>query len=358
MQHRIIGFDLARAWAIFGMYVVNFNVVFGDYQSETLLGQFLHLFNGNSSTVFVTLAGMGVSLLTYRLSADVEQKREWRSLISRRSWFLFVLGMLLYLWWPADILHFYGGYMHLAAWCLFLSNRKLLLMVGGFVLGFHLLFVIFPYDKGWNFDTLVYTDFWTPLGFMRNTLYNGWNPIFPWAAYFFLGMWLGRLNWSDQRVQNRLLGAAFVVFACIETLIFIAGKGLFGPDLGFFFTSDYLPPFLPFLLSTASVSVMLIVIWIKIGMRFGSTRLAQILAATGRMTLSHYILHLTLGMLALAALTGRPFEATLQREKGLMPIYILVFALAWFVLSLVFSWWWQKRYKNGPFESLMRKIAG
>ncbi len=35
MKTRIIGFDLARAYAIFGMFIVNFNTVFGSHTNHT-----------------------------------------------------------------------------------------------------------------------------------------------------------------------------------------------------------------------------------------------------------------------------------------------------------------------------------
>lgn len=44
MQQRIIGFDLARAYAIFGMFIVNFNFCFGSFQVNSPLGRYLNLF--------------------------------------------------------------------------------------------------------------------------------------------------------------------------------------------------------------------------------------------------------------------------------------------------------------------------
>jgi uncharacterized membrane protein YeiB len=111
MQHRIIGFDLARAYAIFGMFIVNFNFCFGSFQDNSALGQFLNLFVGNSTAIFIILAGMGLSLMANRAKYDSEEKSKLKSIVLKRSWFLFTLGLLLYSWWPGDILHFYGGYM-------------------------------------------------------------------------------------------------------------------------------------------------------------------------------------------------------------------------------------------------------
>ena len=121
MNNRIIGFDLARAFAIFGMFIVNFNFSFGSFQDNSVIGQFLNLFTGNSTAIFIICAGMGISLLTNNsLENSKHEKSKFKSIILKRSWFLFALGLLLYNWWAGDILHFYGGYMHIAAFILFI----------------------------------------------------------------------------------------------------------------------------------------------------------------------------------------------------------------------------------------------
>ncbi|MBC7937657.1 MAG: DUF1624 domain-containing protein, partial [Rhizobacter sp.] len=214
MKQRIIGFDLARAYAILGMFIVNFNTVYGSFTDKTILGQFLSLFSGNSSSTFVILAGMGISLMTNRTGYSLADKTKLKKIISRRSWFLLVIGLLLYIWWPADILHYYGGYMHLAILILFAPKKYYLWAALSAIVIFHLLFAIIPYETGWNFKTLEYKDFWTVGGFLRNTLYNGWNAIFPWVAYFFAGMWLGKLDWSVFKIQRKMFlnGLGLLIF--------------------------------------------------------------------------------------------------------------------------------------------------
>jgi len=67
MKQRIIGFDLATAYAIFGMFIVNFNFSFGSVINPTdAAGHFLNIFTGNSTAIFIICAGMGVSLMTNR----------------------------------------------------------------------------------------------------------------------------------------------------------------------------------------------------------------------------------------------------------------------------------------------------
>jgi uncharacterized membrane protein YeiB len=355
---RILGFDLARAYAIFGMFIVNFNTVFGSHTDQAGLSGFLNLFNGNSSSTFVILAGMGVTLMTSRSTYAPEEKQRLRNVVLRRSWFLFALGLLLCLWWPADILHLYGGYLHVAALLLFRPKAAYLWTAAGAVLGFHVLFALVPFERGWNFETLQYTDFWTLPGFLRNTIYNGWNPIFPWLAYFLLGMWLGRLDWSSNRVRIRVFLSGLAAYLGVQGVQLWAGGANVPQELREYLSADYLPPFLPFQLGTAGFAAMLLPACMVLGDRFGETAWARALTQTGQMTLTHYVVHLTVGMLLLAFLTGHPFVAARQAGPAVEPVWVLAYAVEFFALSVWFSTRWRRRYPYGPLETWMRKWAG
>jgi uncharacterized membrane protein YeiB len=357
MRTRIAGFDLARAYAIFGMYIVNFNTVFGSHTNHDGLSGFLNLFNGNSSTLFVILAGMGVSLMTAGSSYTPEEKKNLRNVIVKRSWFLFALGMGFYLWWPADILHFYGGYMHFAALILFLPRKYFLYAAAAAIIIFHLLLVAIPYNTGWNFDTLLYNDFWTIKGFLRNTFYNGWNSIFPWVSYFFLGMYLGRLDWNNRKTPKRILWIGVAVYLATFSLQYFADSFTDDQALLFYLHADYLPPFLPFMLGTASFGMVLLSIFIFMGNRIRETKIAIILAATGQMTLTHYLSHLVLGIFLLSVITGKTLSFDLINDVPTSPEIILVFAVGYYLFSCAFSYMWTRKFKNGPLEMLMRKIS-
>lgn len=358
MNNRVPGFDLARAYAIFGMFIVNFNTVFGSHKDESLLGKFLNLFNGNSSTIFVMLAGMGVALMTNRNTYTAEEKKQLRSIVLKRSWFLFFFGLLLFLWWPADILHFYGAYMHIAALLLFANRKYYLWYAIAVIIIFHLLLLIVPYESGWNFEAFVYTDFWTVRGFLRNTFYNGWNPVFPWLAYFILGMWLGRLQWNKATVKRNVFVTGLLIFIVLEALQIMAANKMFAEDITFYMTADYLPPFLSFMLSTAGFGLMMIVTCLVIGEKFADARWLQWLTATGRMTLTHYVVHLTIGIFLLVLLTGKRFTGTISEEAVVSPLFIFLYSVAFFVVSIIFSFYWNKKFKPGPLEMLMRKLTG
>ena len=122
------GFDLARSYAIFGMYIVNFIFCFGSFKNETLTGKFNNLFIGNSTSIFIICAGKGIKFLSNRHAGNEEEKKKLKLVILKKSLFLFALGLLLCNWWPGDIIHFYAGYMHLGALMLYVPKRYYLLV--------------------------------------------------------------------------------------------------------------------------------------------------------------------------------------------------------------------------------------
>lgn len=73
MQKRIIGYDVARALAVFGMVIVNFKIVMGAEQNgPDWLVSLVGMFDGRAAATFVVLAGVGVSLTSRRGRASGE----------------------------------------------------------------------------------------------------------------------------------------------------------------------------------------------------------------------------------------------------------------------------------------------
>lgn len=357
MKQRIIGFDLARAYAIFGMFIVNFNIIFGNPHDNSSMGHLLQLFSGNSSTVFVMLAGLGVSLMTNRqdeyTSAD---RKRLRLTLLKRAGVLTVLGLLLSIWWPADILHFYGAYMLIASCLIFLNKKYYLIAAFAAVLIFHLLLLIIPYETGWNFNTLEYADQWTIRGFIRNTVYNGWNSIFPWFSYFAVGMYLGRLNWTARHTRYQVFLTGWLLFLPVAALQYFSDKLPFNSNVIEFINADYLPPVLPFILSTTGFGLMLITAFVYISQRLETTAFFSNLARTGQMTLTHYITHLSLGIIIFALLKPMLFPG--REHQPVNADTILIFSTSYFLICYFFSSVWGRKFRNGPFEQLMRSIAG
>ncbi|GAA4891989.1 putative membrane protein YeiB [Streptomonospora salina] len=119
---RIVGIDVARALAVFGMFAVHLGVgsigvfggdAFGESASETLH----QLARGRSSALFAFLAGVSLALMTGRTRpADGMDLQRARARILVRALVLALLGVLLDLTGApvAVILTYYGGFFLLA----------------------------------------------------------------------------------------------------------------------------------------------------------------------------------------------------------------------------------------------------
>jgi uncharacterized protein len=364
MKQRIIGFDLARAYAIFGMYIVNFIFCFGSFRGDSTLQAFIRLFIGNSTSIFIICAGMGIVLMTSKENLSIEDKQNFKKVILKRSWFLFGLGLLLFNWWQGDILHFYGGYMHIAAFILFILRRFYLwIAVAAFVI-YNILQFFIPIDTGWNLQTSQYLDFWTPVGFLRNTLYNGWNSIFPWFAYFSLGMYLGKLDWQNKKIQLRVFLIGLCLLSIFKGLrIFVAYdwnnpiRHSFYEKYAMQILEDYFPASITFVFITIGWALIVIPFCMFLGDQFPKSKVIGALVKTGQMTLSHYVFHMTIGVLLLAILTHKHYTGFPQFDNPVETIYILIFAFLFFSFSVTFSHFWSMKFKNGPLETIMRKIS-
>jgi uncharacterized protein len=364
MKQRIIGFDLARAYAIFGMYIVNFIFCFGSFREQTIFGKFANLFIGNSTSIFVICAGMGVILMTNRDTHSLEDKSKLKAVIIKRSWFLFALGLLLYNWWPGDILHFYGGYMHIAAFLLLVPKRYYLWLAVTAIAVYNILQLFIPIFTSWNLETTKYADFWTPIGFLRNTFYNGWNSIFPWFAYFSMGMFLGRLNWQNKKIWKRIFIIGFALLTVFKALrLFIkydfdnVQHHDFYIKYRFYLMEDYFPANIPFIMITTGWALMVISTCMFIANKFPTAIFIRLLAKTGQMTLSLYVGHMTIGVLILSLLTHKTYTGFPPTEKPVDIPIILTYTVLFFGVSVVFSHLWSSKFKNGPLETLMRKIS-
>ena len=78
----------------------------------------------------------------------------------------------------------------------------------------------------------------------------------------------------------------------------------------------------------------------------------SILATIGRLGLSNYIFHAVAYVLIL-----NNFLFTLGLYGKIGPLYRLLFAIVAYMLMYIFSRWWLKHFKYGPFEWLWRSIT-
>lgn len=358
MQKRIIGIDVARALAVIGMIIVNYKIVFGSSGGE-FLKVFVGLFEGKAAATFVTLAGVGLGIMSNSaiLDKNEERLRTIRVKIIKRAIVLFVLGLSYIVIWPADILHFYAGYLLLALIVLQANRNTILLAALALIFLFPVLMEFMSFDAGWNFDTLEYSGFWTVNGFLRNFLFNGFHPVIPWASFLLFGLWWGRLNLRNPFVIRRSIIVSFMVFSGIQLLSLVLIELLGGEnlevkkELNFVLGTSPMPPFPIYMLSGMSVSVFIISSCIYFARKAPGHILIRMLSETGKMALTFYVFHVVIGIVVIEVFSSTPL--------GKFSIeFSFYYALLFSFFCIVFANVWFRFFSVGPFEWMMRRISG
>lgn len=344
---RLSGLDLARFFAFVGMVIVNFKVVMGaDTKNEGLLGIFAGTLEGRAAATFVVLAGIGLGLSALR--ADFSQTAVTTV---KRALFLLVVGLLNSLIFEADIIHYYAFYFLLGMFCLPLSTRSLVVLIGLINLAFLVMVFTLNYDAGWNWEDLSYEGFWTPIGFVRNLFFNGWHPVIPWISFLLYGIVLSRLDLANKQTQTRMILWGIVVAIAVQiTSTLLIGLVIeTDPELATLFGTAPVPPALLYILgglSTATVVIGLCLFGAKSLERIG---LLTLVTPAGRQALTLYIAHIVVGMGTLQALN-------MIGNQGLS--VAVGAALIFCSLATLYALLWGKYFKRGPIEAFMRKLAG
>lgn len=343
---RLGGLDLARFLAFVGMVLVNFKIVMGADDDGSMPGQLVGALEGRAAASFVVLAGIGLGLATTRSGA-------WNTIpvTLKRAVFLLVVGLLNTLIFDADILHYYAFYFLFGALCLSVSSRWLVGLILLLNLGFVGMMMVFDYDAGWNWDTLSYVDFWTPSGFVRNLIFNGWHPVVPWMSFLLFGLLLSRLELASKTVQIQLIafGLGGVVLAELSSFVLIASLGPIDPELPQLLSTAPVPPTPLYILAGMGTASFAIGGCLMIPALFRRHDLLRFVVPAGRQTLTLYIAHIFIGMGALEL-----FGLAGGQSIGTVVLAGLVFSLA----ALVYAFIWSRMFDRGPIEALMRQTAG
>jgi len=358
-QRRIVGFDIARAIAVFGMVVVNFKVVMGAESSgPSWLVWAAGLLDGRAAATFVVLAGVGISQMSFRAreSGESFEVARVRGVLLRRALFLFIVGLAYTPIWPADILHFYGVYIAVAALFLTVSMRRLFLGAAALVLLFMALLLSLHYETGWDWDTLTYQDFWTPVGMLRHLFFNGFHPVVPWLAFMLVGMALGRMNLTNAKVRARVLRWSVSAVVLAETVSWGLGRLVRAAalsqqeeaDLLSVVGTDPMPPVTLYMVAAGGAAVTVIVACVWLGTKYRNSAWLRPLVATGQLALTLYVAHVVVGMGALEA-------AGLLEDQPLS--FALLAAAAFSLLGAVFAALWTRRFRRGPLEWVMRSVT-
>ncbi|MES5821301.1 DUF418 domain-containing protein [Streptomyces sp. RG80] len=366
---RLVGVDLARALAVFGMYIVHI----GPPLSATtgVAGWIRYMSDGHSSVLFATLAGFSLMLLAGRREPKTGQAgRQARARIAIRAVILLALGTVLAMeYGGVIILGFYGVYFLLALPLVRLSARTLAIIAAAFAvvtpqLAFVLNSLLTPsVQQSINtYDPLRHL---SEVGVL-DLLLTGFYPALTWLSFVIAGMALGRLDLSRGTVQKRLaaLGATLTAAAYGMSLL-LAGKGALrslaedgsssGGSGSMPLDGGSFPDMSSSMLLTAgphsgttfdiigSVGIAILVI-------VGATvamdrlprlrRLAKPVIAVGTMSLTAYVGH----FLAQTALSTPAGTGT---QQSWLPVIMYILA------AILFATIWSRFFRRGPLEYLL-----
>jgi uncharacterized membrane protein YeiB len=356
--HRLLGIDMARSLAIFLMIIENYkNAMEAHGDKPGWLVWFFEHIEGWAAPTFVTTMGVGLALLSRKALESGDSALRWESTsrIIKRGAFLFVLGIFNYQIWPGDILHFYGFYMVLCALFLFRPSWTILLGAALMMVIAYIINQVFDASIGWENGHIWYNGYLTPRGFVRNTFMNGYHPVFPWTAYALMGMWLARRSIFDQKGRRRYLFIFLPITILMQVAISFPGFVHFfrEPGTGVAFLDKTLPFLVtrPNLLSMSArqlIAISAILVCLELADQFRTSRIIEWLATAGRLSLTIYLAH-TLLVLGPMFLLG-----ILQQTR----LTSFVLSCAFFAIAVTFSVLYSRRFKVGPLEAFMRRIAG
>ncbi|WP_179167048.1 DUF418 domain-containing protein [Streptomyces sp. 13-12-16] len=367
---RLVGLDVARALAVFGMYIVHI----GPPLSATDgVGSWVrYLADGHSSVLFATLAGFSLMLIAGRREPKTGPAgRQAKARIAIRAVVLLVLGTVLAMeYGGVIILAFYGVYFLLALPLVRLRAGTLAMIAGGLaLLTPQLAFVLrslLSESVQQSVDTYDPLKALSEVGVL-DLLLTGFYPAITWMPFVIAGMALARLDLAAVAVQWRLaaLGAALAVAAYGMSLL-LAGKdalrsmaeggkpstgsgpasfgsGSFeaqgaasdlltaGPHSGTTFD----------IIGSVGVAILVIVSVTVLMDRLPLLRrLSKPVIAVGAMSLTAYV-----GHFVAQSVMGMPAGESSQASW----VPVLMFILA----ATVFAAVWSRFFRRGPLESLL-----
>ncbi|WP_159770500.1 DUF418 domain-containing protein [Streptomyces sp. HM190] len=380
---RLVGVDLARALAVFGMFAVHVGPFptpgggVGDW--------FLELASGRASALFATLAGFSLTLIAGRPEPRTGAAgRRARARIVIRAVILLVVGTALAMtdFGGAGILNFYAVYFLLALPLLRLRARTLALIA--VALAFvtpQLAYVL----RALLTESLVTTiDGYDPIARLSGVgvldfLLTGLYPAITWMTFVVTGMALGRLDLSSGTVRRRLAlaGPALIAFGYGVSWLVLrvtggdrqiaatmpdmkdfealkdagasagafdmpVGGGLWGPDAwGLLAAEPHTGSTFDLIGSLGIAITVLLCLTVALDRLPALRRWAAPVIAVGTMSLTLYVGHI----LVILALPGE--SATPPRSASAALLFCFVLGATLFAAT------WSRFFRRGPLEHLL-----
>lgn len=358
--YRLRGFDLARAFAVWGMVLVNFRMIFHGKEGNVLLEIFTRYLDGKAAAAFLIVAGAGLARSTAKArlanNPTLQRYDQWR--IIRRAAFLFVLGLGCAFIWPGDILFYFAAFLPFSIPLLWGTPQRIWLAILLFLVGFAAAFFMFNYEPNISGGIMDYEAFFQPETFLSSLFFNGYHPVLPWATFLFMGLWLGRQKLHKDYVRRGVMVPAILILVISQLMTtgvhwaqFFQLIPGFGDAGKLFLSNDPIPPLPLFILNAGSSGMIMVVFFVGLFEKFPKSVALRELAHTGQLWLTIYTAHIVLGI-GVPALLGLNLGSLETIE------FVWMYGTGFFLIAILFASMWRKRFSHGPLESLFRLISG
>ncbi|MFI0822046.1 DUF418 domain-containing protein [Streptomyces sp. NPDC021098] len=375
---RLVGVDLARALAVFGMFTVHVGPL-PSPESGGVGNWIMNLANGRASALFATLAGFSLMLIAGRFEPKTGLAgRQAKARIAIRAVVLLALGTALAMtnFGGAGILNFYGVYFLLALPLVRLRARTLATIA--VALAVVAPQVAFGLRALLNESIVNSINAYDPIARLcgvgvLDLLLTGLYPVITWMTFVVTGMALGRLDLTSGAVQRRLavLGPALIVLGYGDSWLALRvsggaqeimsgppaakdpgmGSGSFdmdiggeleGPDAwGLLAAEPHTGSTFDLVGSLGIAITVLLCVTVAMARLPWLRRLATPIIAVGTMSLTIYVGHI-LVILALPGAAATPPESA------------SVALLTWFIVgATLFAAIWSRFFRRGPLEYLL-----
>jgi uncharacterized membrane protein YeiB len=308
------------------------------------------------AATFVLIAGIGVSLFTQRVRASNNRVdiQHARIVLLRRGTLLYFLGYFVQWIWPGTILFYYGAYFIIAA-AVFAWSTKRLIALGGASI------IIAAGLSWWRASQLLDGNLtnWlspspnSPRNLLIRTFVDYTHPVFPWIAFFIVGILLGRHIHRLPEIRLRLMFVAILIMLATHAANFLFTPSSQISDRDFvlakLLSTQPLNRGMLFSLGTLATAVVALCLVSLVVERASHLALTQLLARAGRMTLSVYLLHVIFFNLVVHQL---------HWVGGTGLDTALVLSLSFYVVALLLASGWNKHFGLGPAERVYRAFGG
>ena len=378
LEPRFASLDVARTIAMFGIIVLNYHGYLNFQSTSSMTApsvfeRWWHPFEGALANPFpvgfVMVAGMGVALLLQNVArananlntteiAQARTEARWR--LARRGLFLFTLGYGIEWVWAGTILPYYGAYFLAASIIATWSARKLIALA---TISTFAAAIIEWWRLEQSFDGNLTT--WlspstpnTPRNLLIRLFIDYTHPLFPWLAFFIVGILLGRKYHDIAKFRRKLLTVAvataafaYITNAIVNSLVRSdADNGMSSALMWRHLVSTQ--PFdrsVLYVFASLGVVVTVFLLITILCEKLHDSLGIRVAQTTGQLTLTIYLAHIFIYNIVVT-------QAGLVQPTGLdtaMTMSVVVF-----VAAVIWANWWSRLFGRGPAERLYRRFGG